>query len=60
MQFGTHFEIYEQHCSLEKLNLTNLNKAMLNPDFMAYLKVRTYAHYTNVPCIRYHASKQHS
>lgn len=42
MQFGTHFEIYEQHCALEKINLTNLNRAMLNPDFMAYLKVRMY------------------
>ena len=41
MQFGTHFEIYEQHCALEKINLTNLNRAMLNSDFMAYLKVRT-------------------
>lgn len=40
-QFGTHFEIYEQHCALEKINLTNLNRAMLNPDFMAYLKVCT-------------------
>ena len=39
MQFGTHFEIYEQHCALEKINLTSLNRAMLNQDFMAYLKV---------------------
>lgn len=39
LQFATHFEIYEQHCALEKINLTNLNRAMSNPDFMAYLKV---------------------
>ena len=47
-QFSTHFEIYEQHCALDAVNLRNLNKAMKNDDFRTYLEVSPQ--YNNVTC----------
>lgn len=41
--FGRHFERYEQHCALDRYNANFLNKAMQNPDFSMYLKVRPRA-----------------
>ncbi len=41
-EFGAHFEIYEQHCQLETLNIHSLKHARENPQFTAYLEVRTY------------------
>ena len=38
-QFSTQFEIYEQHCALEFINLRSLNKAMKMTDFKTYLEV---------------------
>ncbi|CAI8017381.1 Pleckstrin homology domain-containing family G member 5 [Geodia barretti] len=37
-EFSTDFEIYEQHCALDTVNLRHLNKAMKNRDFQTYLE----------------------
>lgn len=41
LQFSNQFEVYEQHCALESLNLRTLNTAMENKDFRTYLEVIT-------------------
>lgn len=39
LQFSEDFEIYEQHCAFETINLNTLDEALNDADFRAYVKV---------------------